>query len=200
MMLTTLKFLAIISGFLILGFFIYQQDRKIVMLQNKGPTLVMSDVEALVDEKIAQIKIPVASPAATTTIIQKITTPAPVVKSRPKEFIITLGSGTITETEKWMDIPSAQASINSDNYPGLKAAYFEVVIHIPNAQGEIRAKLVETTLPFYYGEILKSQSGTGETLSTPMFLQSGNRNYRVQLYNQIGTGILDSARIRIVTN
>ncbi len=199
-MLTTLKFLAIISGFLILGFFIYQQDRKIVMLQNKGPTLVMSDVEALVDEKIAQIKIPVASPAATTTIIQKITTPAPVVKSRPKEFIITLGSGTITETEKWMDIPSAQASINSDNYPGLKAAYFEVVIHIPNAQGEIRAKLVETTLPFYYGEILKSQSGTGETLSTPMFLQSGNRNYRVQLYNQIGTGILDSARIRIVTN
>lgn len=203
-MLTILKLakiflgIAIITSIAVLGFFIYQQEQKITMLQNKGSTLVMSDVENLIDEKIAAIKFPVASPSAT-TIIQKVTTPAPAVKSQPKEFIISLGSGTISETDKWIDIYGAQATINTDNYPKIKSAYFEVVMHIPNAQGEMQAKLVETTMPFYYGEILRTQSGTGVLLSTPIFLKTGNRNYRVQLFNQIGTAVLDSARIRIVT-
>ncbi|MDO8515389.1 MAG: hypothetical protein Q7S14_02725 [bacterium] len=203
MMLTILKLLkillvfAIISSIAILGYFVYKQEQSISMLNLQGSTLQMADVEALVDEKIAAIKFPVASPSAPVVVTKIINNK--VITPQPKEFIITLGSGTITETEKWLDIPSAQASINLDNYPGIKTAYFEVAMHIPNAQGEMRAKLVETTLPFYYGEILKTQSGTDVTLSTPMFLKPGNRNYRVQLYNQIGTGILDSARIRIVT-
>lgn len=190
--------IAIITSIAILGYFIYQQEQKITTLQNKDQILVRSDVEALIDEKIAAIKFPVAT-SSSTTIIQKITTPAPVTKSQPKEFIISLGSGTITETDKWVDIYGAQASIDSANYPNIKAAYFETVMHIPNAQGEMQAKLVETTIPFYYGDILKTQSGTGVLLSTPIFLKTGNRNYRVQLYNQIGTAVLDSARIRIVT-
>ncbi len=189
----------VLSSTAILGYLVYQQDKKITALQNKNENLVvMADVERLVDKKIAQIEFPAASHTAT-TIIQKVAAPLSSPKPQPKEFIVTLGGGAITETDKWVDIPSAQASINSENYPGLKAVYFEVVMHIPNAQGEVRAKLVETTLPFYYGEILKTQSGTDVTLSTPMFLQPGNRNYRVQLYNQIGTAVLDSARIRIVT-
>lgn len=190
--------ISVFAGFFVLGYFVYQQEQSIQTLKRQGQTLSLSDVETLVDEKIAQIKFPVASPSAT-TIIQKVTTPAPVVKSQPKEFIISLGSGTISETDKWVDIYGAQATINTDNYPKIKSAYFEVVMHIPNAQGEMQAKLVETTMPFYYGEILRTQSGTGVLLSTPIFLKTGNRNYRVQLFNQIGTAVLDSARIRIVT-
>ncbi len=122
--------------------------------------------------------------------------PAPAVT---REFVIPLGSGSTSQTSQWVDIDTAQAQINSANYSNIKAAYFEVVMHIAGATGEVKARLLETTVPFYYGEELKTQSTTGEFLSTPMILQAGNRTYKVRLYVQTGTAVLDSARIRIVT-
>ncbi len=146
----------------------------------------------------AQCNCPAPIIATPSTIIKTVTNTV-TAPSKIREFYVPLGSGTTAENDKWVDIYGAQATVNTDNYPGIKTAYFEVVMHVPNGQGELKAKLLETTLPFSYGEILRTQSGTGQLVSTPIVLQKGNRNYRVQLNNQIGTGILDSARIRIVT-
>jgi len=194
----------ILSSVATLGFLYYRQDQKItnlekkIFLQEPAETLTMVELETYVDQKIKDIKFPASTPTAT-TIIQKVTAPAPKTASKPTEFYIPLGSGEVTTNDKWVDIYSAQATINKSNYPTLKAAYFEAVMHIPNAQGELKARLFEATLPFTYGDYLKTQSGTGELVSIPVILQSGTRTYRVQLNSQIGTGVLDSARIRIVT-
>ena len=197
---------AAVSSFWALGFLYYQLDLKIDALEKRiflqgltGETLTAAKVEEMIDQKIKAIDFPVATPS-TTTIIQKVTAPAPTAAvSKQTEFYIPLGSGEVTANDQWVNIYSAQATIDRNNYPGLKAAYFEAVMHIPNAQGEMKARLYETTLPFVYGDFLRTQSGIGELVSIPINLQTGTRTYRVQLNNQIGTGILDSARIRIVT-
>jgi uncharacterized protein YgbK (DUF1537 family) len=190
----------------VLGFAVYQHEQSLQMLKRQGPILSWPQVDNLIEEKIeekiAAVKFPAASSSAVTTVIEKVVVPSPsaAAKPQPREFIVPLGGGTVTETDKWVDIYSAQAAINSDNYSKIKAAYFEAVMHIPNAQGEARAKLVETTLPFSYdGEVLRTRSGVGEWLSVPIVLRPGSRHYRVLLFNQIGTAVLDSSRIRIVT-
>ncbi|MEK7565679.1 MAG: hypothetical protein AAB506_01380, partial [Patescibacteria group bacterium] len=189
--------LGILGGFGMLGVKIVKLEEQMAdTAQNKGPTLVETPVgqvacpvacNNIIDEAINKIPTPIP---IQTTVTKTVTAP---VQSQPKEYVIPLGSGTITENDKWVDIYSAQATINTDNYPGIRAVYFEAVMHIPNGQGEIKAKLVETTMPFYYGDIIKTTSGTGELVSTLMNLKTGNRNYRVQLNNQIGSGVLDSA-------
>ena len=190
----------VLSSLGILGYFVSWQEQEINKLKNKSGGLVMADVENLVDEKIAAIKFP--SPTVATTppqIITKIVNNKIVTPAKSQEFIIPLGSGQTGQTDQWVDIYAAQATIIKENYPSLKQAYFEAVMHVPNAQGELKARLYETTMPFVYGDYLKTQSGTGQFVSIPMILQSGTRTYRVQINNQIGTGVLDSARIRIVT-
>lgn len=139
---------------------------------------------------IANIKIPAGAPV-----------PTPIVSTTPKgEFIIPFGTATVSTIGNWFDAFSAQASFDSRNYPPVKAFYFEVVMHIPDATGEMRAKLIDDSTPFSYdGQVLKTQSGTGQFLSVQVPLISGQKTYHVQLYSSIATGILDSARIRIVT-
>lgn len=117
----------------------------------------------------------------------------------PGEFYIPMGSGVTTQEGRWIDVGSAQAIIDTASYPIIKAVYFESVLRLPNAQGEIRARLAETTLPYVYsGNEVRSQSGTGELVSSRINLQPGKRTYKVQLYSSIGQGVLDFARIRVV--
>lgn len=147
-------------------------------------------INATIDEKIAKIKIPTAQapkPVAT------------VAKSR--ELIIPIGGGVVDNINTWTDVYTAQAQINTSDYPPIQQAYFEVVMHIPNGTGEMSARLYDTTTPYLYaGQTLSTTSQTGQLLSVPFPIQSGTLNYHIQLYTSISQGVLDSSRIRLVTN
>ena len=74
---------AAVSSFWALGFLYYQLDLKIDALEKRiflqgltGETLTAAKVEEMIDQKIKAIDFPVATPS-TTTIIQKVTAPAP---------------------------------------------------------------------------------------------------------------------------
>lgn len=160
---------------------------QVVSNNNSCPSSCMTAI----NNAIANIKKPVG----TTTVVNKTTT-----VSNKGEYIIPLGSGTVNELNTWVNAYTAQGTFDTANYSGIKAFYFEVVMHIPNADGEMRAKLIDDSTPFSYdGQVLTTKSGTGQLLSVQMPLISGNKSYHVQLYTTISSGVLDSARIRIVT-
>ncbi len=126
--------------------------------------------------------------------------PTPPTASTKGEYFVPLGSGSLSQLNTWVDVNTAQGSFDTSNYSSIKAFYFEVVMHIPSGQGEVRARLVDNTTPFIYaGEVLKTTSGTGALLSIQVPLRSGNKTYKVQMYTTVDTATLDQARIRIVT-
>ncbi len=131
----------------------------------------------------------------TTTVINQTT-----AGGQKGEYIIPLGSGSITELNTWKDINTAQATVNLSNFGRIKETYFEAVMHIPNQQGEVRLRLYDTSTPYIYaGNVLRTTSQTGELQSVKIGLQPGQKTYKVQMYTTISAAILDMARIRIVT-
>lgn len=147
-------------------------------------------IDTAVDAKIAGLK---ALPAPTKQVVNQDA-------SKTREWIIPMGGGEVTQNGQWVDIYSAQTQLNTANYPQIITAYFEVVMRIPNAQGVLSARLYDTTTPYLFaGQVLSTDSGLGQFLSTQFPIQSGNKSYHVQLNNSIGSGVLDSARIRLVT-
>ena len=144
-----------------------------------------------INSAIANIKVQ----TGTNTIVNKTT-----AVSQKGEYIIPLGTGTVDEQGKWVDAYTAQGSFNTANYSAIKAFYFEVVMHLPDGSGELKAKLIDDSTPFSYdGQVLSTTSRSGQLLSVQMPLISGNKTYHVQLYSTISPGVLDSARIRVVT-
>lgn len=147
-------------------------------------------------KETAETKNTVSSPPVpvqSVTVIKKETTKG--------EFFIPLGSGNISEIGAWKNIDSAQATFNPKNYANLKEIYFEVIMHIPNAQGVLKARLLNTSDNFIFaGEELTTVSGTGELKSVriPLPLDSV-KTYKVQMYTTMTSGVLDLARIRVVT-
>lgn len=123
---------------------------------------------------------------------------APIAPPSVKEFFIPLGTGSLTTLNSWTDINTAQATFDTANYPSMTAAYFEVIMH--TNQGEVKARLYDTTTPFIYsGEQVSTTSNTGQLVSKQVPIRSGLKTYKVQMYTTIDTGTLDQARIRIVT-
>lgn len=146
---------------------------------------------------IALIKSATASaktPAPLVTPI--INNPAPNTKG---EFFIPLGTGTLTQIGTWTDMFSTQTTINTDNYPNIKAAYFEVSIHVTS--GMAQARLYDSTTPaVYWNAVLQTTSTSGESLSAPISIYTGgNKTYRVQMYTSSAQAFLDQARLHIVT-
>lgn len=134
----------------------------------------------------------VARPQSTQSLLAPITPPS------VKEFFIPLGTGSLTTLNTWTDINTAQATFDTANYPSMTAAYFEAIMH--TNQGEVKARLYDTTTPFIYsGEQVSTTSNTGQLVSHSIPIRSGSKTYKVQMYTTIATGTLDQARIRIVT-
>lgn len=153
-------------------------------------TKCQEQINTTVDTKIKALNL-----TKTKTVVA-----APTQTAATNEFIIPMGGGTISQNGQWVDMYSAQTQLNTANYPPIQAAYFEVVMGIPNAQGTMQAQLYDTSTPYLFsGQVLSTQSGPGQFLSVQFPIQQGNKTYHVQLQNSIGTGILDSSRIRLVT-
>lgn len=146
---------------------------------------------------ITLIKSSTASARPPTPLVAPIiNNPAPATKG---EFFIPLGTGTLTQTGTWTDMFSTQTTINTDNYPKIKAAYFEVSMHV--VSGMAQARLYDSTTPaVFWNAVLQSTSTSGESLSAPINIYTGgNKTYRVQMYTSSATAFLDQARLHIIT-
>lgn len=118
--------------------------------------------------------------------------------SNKGEFFVPLGTGSVATLNQWVDVNTAQATFDTGTYSAITAIYFEAIMHV--AQGEVRARLYDTTTPFIYdGEQVRTTSATGQLVFAQVPLRTGSKTYKVQMYSNISTGFLDQARIRIVT-
>ncbi len=222
--LVLIGFLLLVGNLLVVNYFVFQHNSKFEDTNTRILTLadsvkaarnsitqdvssassnVVSDIEGDNCGTKCQAMINAAVDAKVKTI-KSTTSTKTVVKAAPtgstQEFIIPMGGGVVSQNGQWVDIYSAQTQINTANYPPIVAAYFEVVMGIPNAQGTMQAQLYDTSTPYLFsGQVLSTQSGPGQFLSVQFPIQPGNKSYHVQLQNSIGTGILDSSRIRLVT-
>lgn len=152
----------------------------------------LTAINNAVEARVSGIKIP------TVAVSKNLAQSVGLEKTR--EWIIPLGGGVVNEINTWTDVYTAQGKIDVSGYPPVKQANFEVVMHIPNGTGELRARLVDSTTPYVYsGQVLSTTSSTGQLLTVPFPIQSGILSFHVQLYSTISQGVLDSARIRLVT-
>lgn len=174
--------------------------------QNNVPVSVVASGSG----NLVQTPLSTACPQSCISLINNVknTTAKPVspVPSKPgvttskAEYVVPMGSGVVNTIGSWVDSYSAQATVDTSAYSKIKAIYFEVVMHLPNATGEMRAKLIDDSTPFSYdGQVVTTTSGTGQLLSVQVPLVSGKKTYHVQLYSTISPGVMDIARIRIVT-
>lgn len=172
-------------------------------------TLLPSPVPSVLAPVPATAEKPSSCPQACLDAISsvpKTAAAAPAIAATlafsPHEYYVPLGTGSIggDKTGVWLDINSAQATIDTAHYPNITAAYFEVVMHLPTGVGEVKARLYDISTPYIFdGEQVKTTSSTGELLSHSFPIQAGSKNYKVQLTTSISAATLDSARIRLVT-
>lgn len=196
-------FLVLLGNLVVLDYFVFKRDAAPQVLTTRilvTPTLAPVEITKDNSEKCGTECL-AAINAAVAAKVSGVKSIAPAVPSaKTREWVIPMGGGIISENGQWVDIYSAQTQLNTANYPPIQAAYFEVVMGIPNAQGVMQARLYDTSTPYLFaGQVLSTESGPGQFLSVQFPIQSGNKSYHVQLNNSIGTGILDSSRIRLVT-
>src|SRR5579859_117206 len=118
-------------------------------------------------------------------------------KSSLKEITIFLGSGS-TYSRDWVAIPSAVANFDPSSYSKIKSIYFEAALSIVG--GEAHARLVNLTTGgvFYSSELSNNTSVSKWSSAGPLYLQSGNNQYEVQLKSTSGEkASLDGARLHI---
>lgn len=127
-----------------------------------------------------------------------VSTPATTTTTAAAEYFVPLGSGSVTAGSDWTNIESAQASFDAGKYGSVKAAYFEVFMRIDN--GTVQARLIDTTTPaVFFSSQLATSNKTSQLQSAAITLSSGTKTYKVQMKSDLVTGVLDQARIRIVT-
>lgn len=118
----------------------------------------------------------------------------------PREYYITLGQGTIKNTE-WAGVASAEAYVDTGRYPPIKQAFFEAYLSIPTGNGQVFAKLFNVTdkHDVWFSEV----SGIGHEVTrheVPITLENGNKLYRVMLKATLPYEVtVENARIKIVT-
>jgi len=129
------------------------------------------------------------------------TTPTQQTATQPKQFFITIGSGT-GSSDDWQDVPGLQVTIDSSQYGKIKAAYFETSVYVPNANQEVYVRLYNVTdnHPVWYSDLTFNNAGVAQTQTTqPIILENGNKAYKVQMRTQLRASTNINSRIRIDT-
>jgi hypothetical protein len=125
-----------------------------------------------------------------------VTTPA----TSTKEYYVPLGSGEVTSLE-WVEITGAEAYIDSKSYGRIKEVYFQANLRMPSGTGKVYAMLYNMTdkHPVFNSEV-SSISTSGESVSSKINLDEGNKLYRLKMKLSIPhKGNCDLARVKIVT-
>lgn len=135
--------------------------------------------------------------ATSSLLAPVVQTVAPAARG---EYFVPMGSGTVSVGNNWQFIESAQATFDAANFGNIKQAYFEAIMHLNPPNGELHARLFDITTPsIFWGTDVKTILGTAQFLSAPITLTGGQKTYKVQMYSTLSPGVLDQARIRIVT-
>jgi len=123
------------------------------------------------------------------------------VQSYAQEFFVSIGSGSTTKN-KWTTLSGLEAQVNSSNYSNIDKVSFEASLRIPTGVGRIGARLINLSDNVPLAETEVYLEGTeGKRIERIFNLRSGNKVYGVQMKSTIGAlGILDMARIKIITN
>jgi hypothetical protein len=122
------------------------------------------------------------------------------VENSPKEFIITLGTGS-TISKDWIDIPGVEAEIDTRNYPPIDHVFFETYLSVPQAQGFAHAKLFNETdkHDVWFSEV-SMEADKVVNKNVEVKLEPGKKIYRVMMKSTLGVeSKLHNARIRIIT-
>ena len=120
------------------------------------------------------------------------------VPTTAAEYFVPLGSGSVSAGGDWTNVESAQATFDAGRYGNISQAYFEAFVRIEN--GTVQARLLDSTTPaIFFASQLSSTSKTSQLISKAITLPSGQKTYKVQMKSDLFPGVLDQARIRIVT-
>ena len=115
-----------------------------------------------------------------------------------REYFIPLGSGNTSNTE-WADVPSAQATINSDRYGEIVSIYFEASLSAIN--GTIEARILDKTSSEVITESNISHN-TSEYVwrsSKPFSVGPGGKTYIVQMKSSTGEVVeMSQARLKVL--
>lgn len=118
-----------------------------------------------------------------------------------KEYFVPLGSGT-NATSDWSDVTGASAYIDTSSYGRLKKVTFEATISQPVSSQKIWIRLFNATdkHPVWNSEISTDNAGPILLISPTITLDSGNKQYQVQMKTQLnGVTNLTQSRIHITT-
>lgn len=129
-----------------------------------------------------------------------VNTPFYKEKATPKEFILPLGSGSTTSVD-WKEIPGAEITIDTSNYPTINKVVFEVFLSIPTANGFTHAKLVNATdkRDVWFSEVTM-ETNTVTKREAVINLEEGKKTYKVMMKSTMGyEAVLHNARIIITT-
>lgn len=127
-----------------------------------------------------------------------VSVPAASAPAASAEYFIPLGSGSISAGGDWTNVESAQATFDAGKYGVIKQAYFEAFLRTDN--GTVQARLLDSTTPaIFFSSQLSTTNKSSQLQSAAVTLSSGSKTYKVQMKSDLLTGILDQARIRIVT-
>lgn len=143
----------------------------------------------------------ITAPTVNQTILPVSTSNPINISGYSKEYYIPIGSG-ITKKSDYDFISSAEVTIDSRNYPGIKEVWFEVFMHIPTGNGIMYVKLFNSTdgHDVWFSET----STTGSDIvkrAVKISLDSGNKTYRVMVKSSMGyEAVVDQARLKIVLN
>ncbi len=150
-----------------------------------------------IKEATTSLKI-VSEPTAAKETSKKET-----ITSNPKVYYIPLGSANVTSQNSWKDT-GAQAYVDLANYNNVREVYFEASMYLPSANGRVYARLfnISDNIEVWNSEVwVEDSTPTLVTSVSPVRTWMGNKLYRVQMKTSMGfEGVLDSARIKIITN
>lgn len=125
-------------------------------------------------------------------------TPTTTTTTATGEYFVPLGSGSVAPGGDFTNVESAQATFDAGKYGSIKQAYFEVFMRTDN--GTVQARLLDSATPaIFFSSQLATSNKTSSLQSAAITLSSGTRTYKVQMKSDLATGVLDQARIRIVT-
>lgn len=171
----------------------------------ENTTVILPD-QKNVDNQIAQAAVQISP----TTVSTPSSIPSPVVSSpfalpekyvskQYRELYITIGSGS-SKSPKWDAIEGVEVNIDTNKYPKILEAYFQVSLRIPTANGEVSSKLYNETEKHdvWFSEIT-NQGSEAKLKEAKINLSSGPNSYRVYLKSSLeAEALLDQARIKII--
>ena len=149
---------------------------------------------ALIKEATASVVFPTPYPQPTPVTV---TTTQP---STPQVFYIPIGGGT-TEKKEWTEIPGAEVTIDTADYPGKRTVTWEAALKVLSGNGRTygRLKNMSSKLSITESQISASADPAVQVVSDPFSLAGGKVTYRVEMYTTTGyRATMESGRIKIM--